>query len=171
METAFAVLLFLVPPALTIWILFGRRKSTPSISLEPAALDNRFWPLFFNAFRLRCPVCKRGKIFTGRFCGWNFVTTGGVRIGGLDQQLNVVVGPDAIGLARDFDGAGLTGGIEIVAYIGCRFGLGIPDTYLLPPLVAFAAIFPLYFFRYARSSWLVFDQYFQPRLPPQQPAA
>lgn len=63
---------------------------------------------------------------------------------------------------------GLTRVVEVAAYIGFRFGLGVPDRFLLPPLAAFALIFPLYFFRYARSSWLVFDQYFHPRMPPDQ---
>ncbi len=54
----------------------------------------------------------------GSFCGWDSITTGGIRIGGLDQSLDVIVGADSIALARDFDGAGLTAGIEFTRPLG-----------------------------------------------------
>jgi hypothetical protein len=53
-----------------------------------------------------------------QFCGWDLMATGGVRIGGFDQALNVIVGADTLELAREFDGAGLTGGIEFNRGIG-----------------------------------------------------
>jgi hypothetical protein len=33
---------------------------------------------------------------------------------------------------------------------------------MLWPLAAFCVFFPLWFFRYARSLWLAFDEYFDP---------
>lgn len=142
-------------------MVFGRKRvPSAAVVADSAALDNRFWPLFFNAFRLRCPVCKRGRIFKGWFATEDHCPACGIE---LAKESGYYIG-------SVYFNYGLTGAIEIVTYIGCRFGLGVPDKYLLPPLVAFGAIFPLYFFRYARSSWLVFDQYFQPRFPPNGPA-
>jgi len=55
---------------------------------------------------------------------------------------------------------GLTAGITTASYVLLHFVLRIPNSALLPGLVAFCAIFPFVFFRYARSLWLSFDCYF-----------
>ena len=41
--------------------------SADSESLKAEIANNRFWKLFRNAFRLHCPVCKRGKVFPALF--------------------------------------------------------------------------------------------------------
>jgi len=41
-----------------------------------------------------------------------------------------------------------------------RFGFEIPKSSLIPALAGFCVIFPVVFFRYARSLWLSFDCYF-----------
>lgn len=165
MQTALAVLIFLAPPIVTVWLFLRNRNANNAIAVvnggTPSATDNRFWTLFWNAFQLRCPVCKRGDIFPGWFktvdrcpeCGIELAKESGYYIGSI------------------YFNYGLTGAIEVAAYVLGRFAIGLPDVVLLPPLAAFAVIFPLFFFRYARASWLVFDQYFQPRLPPEEGAA
>jgi uncharacterized protein (DUF983 family) len=45
------------------------------------------------------------------------------------------------------------------SYIVLRFGLQIPKSLLIPVLAGFCVIFPVVFFRYARSLWLSFDCY------------
>jgi hypothetical protein len=45
-------------------------------------------------------------------------------------------------------------------YIVLRFVFEIGKTWLIPGLATFCVIFPLVFFRYARSLWLSFDCYF-----------
>ena len=47
-----------------------------------------------------------------------------------------------------------------------RLGAGASWTtfVLLWPLAAFSVLFPLWFFRYARSLWVGFDQYFDPQV-------
>lgn len=57
---------------------------------------------------------------------------------------------------------GLTALLVTVAYFVGYFGTTIPPTYLLWGLTAFCILFPLWFFRYARSLWLGWDHYFDP---------
>lgn len=57
---------------------------------------------------------------------------------------------------------GLTALIVTVAYFTLYFATDLPGTALLVGLTAFCVLFPLWFFRYARSLWLGFDQYFDP---------
>ena len=57
----------------------------------------------------------------------------------------------------------------LAAYVTCRLWMGWPDRYIMPVLTVFALVYPLFFLRYARSSFLAFDQYFNPRFPPDSP--
>lgn len=57
---------------------------------------------------------------------------------------------------------GLTALLVTVAYFVGYFGTTIPPDYLLWGLTAFCLLFPLWFFRYARSLWLGWDHYFDP---------
>jgi hypothetical protein len=52
---------------------------------------------------------------------------------------------------------GITTLTTTAAYIWLRFGLGVSKSMVVPGLAAFCIIFPLVFFRYARSLWLSFD--------------
>jgi len=58
---------------------------------------------------------------------------------------------------------GVTALIVTAAYLSLFFFAGVSPTVLLWSLAAFCLIFPLWFFRYARSLWLGMDQYFDPR--------
>ena len=58
---------------------------------------------------------------------------------------------------------GLTALITAIAYPVLMFNKVLPDSKLLPLTLAFAILFPIWFFRYARSLWLGFDQYMDPR--------
>lgn len=130
-------------------------------SLDPEQVrDNRFWVLFFNAFRLRCPVCKMGKIFptwmdvkkTCPACGVELEQGHGDFIGSI------------------YFNYGATTVLTLGMYLIGKFVLDWPNLWLILGLAVFATVFPFYFLRYARASWLVFDQYFQPRVPPNWPA-
>lgn len=57
---------------------------------------------------------------------------------------------------------GLTALLVTVAYFVGYFATSIPPGYLLWGLTAFCLLFPLWFFRYARSLWLGWDHYFDP---------
>jgi len=55
---------------------------------------------------------------------------------------------------------GLTTLLTTWTYIVCRFVLEIDQKALIPGLVCFCVVFPILFFRYARSLWLSLDCYF-----------
>jgi hypothetical protein len=50
----------------------------------------------------------------------------------------------------------------MIVYFGLHFGVGWSNTSLAAPLAGFCMLFPLYFFRYARSLWLAIDYYVDP---------
>jgi uncharacterized protein (DUF983 family) len=50
-----------------------------------------------------------------------------------------------------------------IAYLVLRFGVGLERHHVLAPLLAFCVMFPLFFFRYARSWWLAMDSYIDPQ--------
>jgi hypothetical protein len=52
-----------------------------------------------------------------------------------------------------------------IVYPVALFGFQVPSTPLLWGCLAFCLLFPVWFFRYARSLWLAFDQLFDPRQP------
>ncbi|GAB5441863.1 MAG: hypothetical protein Fues2KO_22120 [Fuerstiella sp.] len=54
---------------------------------------------------------------------------------------------------------GLTAVLVTGSYVVMNFGLGWPKDRLLPGLLIFCLIFPLVFFRFARSLWLSLDCY------------
>lgn len=113
----------------------------------------RFFLLVFRALRLRCPFCGRGNLFQGLFkmhaqcesCGSNFEREPGFFLGSI------------------YFNYGLTALLATVAYTVLLFGYGVPENALLAGALVFVVLFPLWFFRYARSLWLGFDQFADPR--------
>jgi len=57
---------------------------------------------------------------------------------------------------------GLTSIVTTAAYVVLHFGYRVPNQTLTIPLLAFVGIFPMVFFRYARSLWLAVDCYLDP---------
>ena len=119
--------------------------STPDSQPPPT-----FGVLFARALALRCPRCGGGKLFRGYFrmypecpnCKLRYERAPGYFLG--SAYINY----------------GLTGGIITVAYMALHFGADVSNDVLLYALGAFAILFPLFFFRYARSLWLAMDSFF-----------
>ena len=63
---------------------------------------------------------------------------------------------------------GVTALIIAIGYPLLTFLGGVPPTPLLLASLAFCILFPLWFFRYARSLWIGFDQFWDPT-PPNDP--
>lgn len=115
----------------------------------------RIWQLAMWAARLRCPRCGRGRLFR--------------------RWLRMHEACDACHLKYErapgyFLGAiyfnyGLTALVVAVAYPVLMFGFEIPNERLLWGGLAFCVLFPLCFFRHARSFWMAFDQFFDPSGP------
>ncbi|HEV3166496.1 MAG TPA: hypothetical protein VGZ22_20900, partial [Isosphaeraceae bacterium] len=56
----------------------------------------------------------------------------------------------------------ITAVIASAVYLVPMIVTGRPPEWLLVPIVAFCVVFPLFFFRYARSLWLALDHYLSP---------
>jgi len=55
---------------------------------------------------------------------------------------------------------GITAGLTTITYVVLHFGFDWSNRILMPGLMAFCLVFPLIFFRYARSLWLALDCFF-----------
>ena len=103
--------------------------------------------LFQRALKLRCLRCGEGKMFAHLFrmhthcpsCDLKFERGDGYFLG--STYINY----------------GLTALIVTSLYLFLHFGRGIDDKYLAIPLTAICLLFPLLFFRYARSIWMAID--------------
>lgn len=58
---------------------------------------------------------------------------------------------------------GLTALIVAIAYPVILFNGWLSENMLLGASLAFTIVFPIWFFRYSRSLWAGFDEYFDPR--------
>lgn len=45
-------------------------------------------------------------------------------------------------------------------YLILHFGYGVPKDWIVAPLAIYCVLWPLFWFRYARSLWLAFDCFF-----------
>jgi uncharacterized protein (DUF983 family) len=106
-----------------------------------------------SALRLRCPVCDSGKIFKGLFdtpdrcpsCGYYFMRESGYFLPHVPIGYLATI---TVGL----------GSWPVLRYV---FGLQSPVWTLLIMIVV-AAGFGVWFLRYAKMLWLVFDLYMHP---------
>lgn len=113
----------------------------------------RFQILLIRGLLLRCPLCGRGKLFSSWFrmhkqcgvCQETFEREPGYFLGSI------------------YFNYGITSLIVAVAYPLFMFNKILEDRTLQAAALAFVLLFPLWFFRYARSIWLAFDQYADPR--------
>ena len=113
----------------------------------------RFWKLVGRALKLRCPVCGQGQLFRGLFSMHEACPACGLK---LEREPGFFLG--AI-----YFNYGITALLVLVTYAGLRFFVGLNSQQTLFTTVALSVIFPVFFFRFARSLWLGFDQYHDPR--------
>jgi uncharacterized protein (DUF983 family) len=108
--------------------------------------------ILWRSCRLRCPACGEGKLFAGPFrmhaqcshCGLPFMREGGFYLGSI------------------YVNYGLTAVLVTIGYFTLFFSEATSPDVALWSCVAFCVLFPLWFFRYARSLWLGLDCYFDP---------
>ena len=112
----------------------------------------RFWKILLRSARLKCPRCGRGNLFRSWFamhprcphCDLKYQQEDGYFLGSI------------------YVNYGVTALILVIGYPLLAFVVGLPSNYLLVGGLAFCLLFPLWFFRYARSIWLGFDLLFDP---------
>lgn len=115
--------------------------------------SQRFLRLFSRACRLRCPFCGQGRLFRNWIrmrdscdvCHASFQREPGFFLGSI------------------YFNYGLTALIIAIAYPSLLFNQVASPNVLLAACLVFCVLFPLWFFRYARSLWLGFDQFVDPR--------
>lgn len=103
-----------------------------------------------RAIRLKCPRCGTGRLFAGFVrmndrcpdCNFKFERAPGYFLG--STYINYA----------------FTAFVLTIGYVYLRFGLKIERDILMGPLIGFCILFPLLFFRFARSLWLNIDCYF-----------
>jgi uncharacterized protein (DUF983 family) len=108
--------------------------------------------ILWRSGRLRCVRCGQGRLFRGWFrmnpscprCGLQFDRGPGYFLGSI------------------YINYGLTAFLVTAGYFTCFFTEWLTGDALLYAATAFCVLFPLWFFRYARSLWVGFDHYFDP---------
>ena len=113
----------------------------------------RFGMLLGRALWLRCPLCGRGRLFrrwllmheTCANCGVKFEREPGFFLGSI------------------YINYGLTALIVAIVYPILLFNKLAAERYLLIGSLVFVVLFPLLWFPWARSLWLGFDQWHDPR--------
>lgn len=98
-------------------------------------------------------MCGEGRLFRGWFkmhescghCGISFEREPGFFLGSI------------------YFNYGLTALVVAIAYPLLLFNKVVSENALMGIMLAFVVLFPMWFFRYARSLWLGFDQLWDPR--------
>ena len=100
--------------------------------------------------RIRCPYCGIGRLFSGLLRMNNVCS---------ECHTNLLREPGYF-LGSTYINYGFTAGLTTPTYVLLHFGLDWSNRILMPGLMVFCLIFPLVFFRYARSLWLSLDCFF-----------
>jgi uncharacterized protein (DUF983 family) len=126
------------------------RRSPPPTIARPRRPTVRRAAL--RAVRLRCPRCGRGKLFEGFLamrerCPTCLLT--------FEREHGFFVGAIYINYAG-------TVLVALASFHALELFTPVPFAWRLGIAVACAAIFPLFFYRYAKSLWLSFDWFVDP---------
>ena len=108
--------------------------------------------ILVRSCRLRCPACGGDKLFQGWFhmqptcghCGLKYERAPGYFLGSI------------------YFNYGVTSLLVVVFYFSLYFAEVLTPSQLLWISAALSVAFPIWFFRYARSLWVGFDEYFDP---------
>jgi uncharacterized protein (DUF983 family) len=119
---------------------------------HPQAEKPSYATLIGRALRLRCPACGRAKLFRNWLsmndpcpdCGRKFDRAPGYLLGAI------------------YFNYGVTALLVVVFYFSMFLSGTLTGKQLLWTLTAFAVLFPLWFFRYARALWIAFDERWDP---------
>lgn len=99
---------------------------------------------FMTALRLRCPRCRKGQLFNGLLSMHQSCPRCGLT---LEPEPGFYLGSVYANYAA-------TTLIALVGFVVAVFGFGYSKNVVVWLCTAFTVIFPLWFFRYARSIWL-----------------
>jgi uncharacterized protein (DUF983 family) len=108
--------------------------------------------VLWRAWRLRCPRCGREKLFKNLIGMHQQCASCGLRY---EREPGYFLGSIYINY-------GLTALLVTVGYLTLAASGVVSLEAALWIVAAFAVVFPIWFFRYARSLWLGFDHYWDP---------
>jgi len=130
-------------------------------SVHPAGPRLSRFTLISRAFRLRCPQCGRAAIIRR----WFFMPAACPACGlKLEREPGYYLGSIYINY-------GLTAALMTIGYMTLLFRFEMEPNLLMGLSFAFAVLFPILFFPFARCLWLAFDLAWDPPLAPQDPPA
>lgn len=103
-----------------------------------------------RALKLLCPNCGSDRLFRSftrmnekcSSCGLKYEREPGYFLG------------------ATYISYGWTASTMTAAYLILHIAVDYPNQYVLPPLIAYVVLFPIFFHRYARALWLAFDCFF-----------
>ena len=108
--------------------------------------------ILWRGLRRLCPKCGQTPIFRGYFAMNDRCTVCGRRFNRAPGYL----------LGSIYINYGVTAGLVVVIYFSLYFGEALSGNQLLLAMTMFSVLFPLWFFRYARSMWIAFDERWDP---------
>lgn len=123
-----------------------------SDELGAASQPQQLSKLLWRGLMLCCPKCGRAPVFRGWFAIYDRCATCG-------RKFNRAPG---YFLGSIFFNYGVTAVMVVVAYFSLYFSGTLTGSPLLATMTAFIVLFPLWFFRYARSLWLAVDEALDP---------
>lgn len=118
----------------------------------------RIGQIMGRGLSLRCPRCGAAPLFSGRFSMYSHCLSCDLRF---ERETGYFVGAIYVNYA-------VTVVITIAGYFTLDLLVGLSPTEQLILWGAFAVLFPLFFFRYARSLWLSVDYIFNPEDAPSE---
>ena len=120
----------------------------------------RIGQIMGRGLSLRCPRCGAAPLFSGRFSMYSHCVSCDLQF---ERESGYFVGAIYVNYA-------VTTVITIAGYYTLDLLVGLSLTHQLILWCTFAVLFPLFFFRYARSLWLSFDYIFNPENTPSEGA-
>jgi uncharacterized protein (DUF983 family) len=109
--------------------------------------------VLWRAWRLRCPQCGHDRLFKNWISMHSRCETCGLKY---EREPGYFLGSIYVNY-------GLTALLVTVLYLGLLFSEVVSPESALWVAAGVAMVFPLWFFRYARSIWLGFDHYWDPQ--------
>jgi len=119
---------------------------------ESLSQTNRVMRAVGYALRLRCTICGKGTVFRSWVrmaphcdrCGYVYEREPGYFLGSI------------------YVNYGVTGGVTVALVLVLMFWAEASTEVVVAVPLAFAALFPMWFNRYARCLWMAFDLTFDP---------
>lgn len=107
-----------------------------------------------RAWRLRCPRCGRDHLFQGWIKMYPYCTACELKY---EREPGYFLGSIYVNY-------GMTASLVTIGYLSLLFSKVVSSQTALWIVATFSVLFPIWFFRYARSLWLGFDHYWDPTI-------